>query len=529
MDLAEHYRASLTSARLLQDPELFLTDPRGFALRKASPLQRAIAWLIGTGEIPDRLWEVDDVRTAFGNARPEKSWEVDEMGILAGIRGGKTLMAAMAVTWATQHVNLDDGPGEHMVRGEIPRVSIVSVSKDQAETAFRYIKGAVEGSPALSQLMVGKPTADTITMRHPSGRPIEICVVAGSAAGSSLVGRWCAGVIFDEAPMMALGEGGVISLKDMATSVRLRMLKGAKILYIGSPWGNSGFIYDLFHQNFGREKPTALFIRAQGWMLNPNEWTPEKMEYAKRKDERAYRLNCLAEFMDPESAMYSSFSVDQAMAGRGVIKPPEDGKTYTASIDPGFSSNSWTFGIAETVDNVRYDVVYAHQWTGTGQSPLVAGEVFDEMLPTLHAYRCAGSVKTDQYAAAPLVEIALTRGIGLSPLTITKANKFKLYSSVGVRLDSGYLSLPPLPEMRQDILNVKKRITTDGVKVVLPETADGRHCDYAAMLALLVGDYLQSSAEATKQAKAAAVEDDDDVDWTPREEEEEYDNRDYDS
>jgi hypothetical protein len=512
----------------MQDPELLLTDPAGFALVNATPLQRAIAWLVGTGSVPLRFWEDADVRVAFGDVRPTGETLIDEFGIVAGIRGGKTLMAAMAVAWATQHVDLDTGPGANMVRGEVPRVSIVSVSKDQADTAFGYLRGAFEGSPALRPLLIGDPTADTIMVRHPSGRPIEICVVAGSKAGSSLVGRWCAGVIFDEAPLMALDEG-LVRLSEMATNVRPRMLAGARIMYIGSPWGNSGFIYDLFNQNFGKPNPTCTWVRARGWMLNPVAWTEENQARLKAKDERSYRLNCLAEFMDPESAMYASVSVDKAMARTELIRPPEPGKVYTAAIDPGFSSNSWTFVVAETEDNVRFDVVFATQWTGSGEAPLKAGDVFDEMLPTLVEYGCTGSVKTDQYAAPPLVEIALTKGIGLSPLTITKANKFKLYASVGVRLDSGYLSLPPIPEMRADLLNVKKRVTGDGIKAVLPETADGRHCDYAAALALLIGDYLESSQE-MKAGTPVQILDDDDVDesqvnWF---DDEPLDNRDYD-
>ena len=505
--LTQHYRSRLTASKLLSDPELLLTSPEGFGLVNATPLQRAIACVLKSNSMPDRLWADTTVQAAFGGYRPtaEEMGGIDELGIVAGIRGGKTLMASMGMVFASQNVDLEHGRGQHMVAGEVPRVSLVSVSVDQSEAAYNYIRGALTEKPALKHLLIGEPTVDTITVRHPTGRPIEICVVAGSKAGSSLVGRWCAGVIFDEAPLMALGEGGVRDIKDMVTNVRPRMLSGARIMYIGSPWGNSGFIYDLFHQSWGKRNPVTVFIKAQGDWLNPVAWSEAEQARVKAKDEKAYRLNFLAEFMDPESSMYSSVSVDNAMKRSEVVRPPDPTKTYTAAIDPGMSSNSWTFGIAETEDNVRYDVVLAKQWTGSGAAPLVAGEIFDEMLPDLLAYRCTGSVKTDQWAAMPLVEIALTRGIGLSPLTITKANKFKLYASVGVRLDSGYLSLPPIPEVRQDLLNVKKRITGDGVKVILPETADGRHCDYAAMLALLVGDYLQSSAEVMTKADAIAA------------------------
>lgn len=523
-DLVASYRARLSGNRLLSDPELLLTDPAGFGVTGATPLQRAIAWVMCSGYCPDRLWEHDDVREGFGGVRPGSS---NEMGVFAGIRGGKTLMAALAVVFATQNIDLTKGRGAHLVRGEVPRVSIVSVSKDQAQSAYNYIRGAIEGSPSLSPLLVGKPTVDTISLRHPSGREMEITVVAGSKGGSSLVGRWCAGVIFDEAPLMALEDDGLVNIRDMVTNVRPRMLSGAKILYIGSPWGNDGFIYNVCQENFGKPDQKVIVVRARGDKLNPVAWTPEEQQTLKDKDERSYRVNFLAEFMDPESAMYSSASVDAAQQRTELVLPPEPGKRYSAAMDPGTRGNAWTFGIAETEDNVRYNVVLVKQWRG-GSVPLVPSEVFEEMAVDLDAYSCKQSVNTDQWSVDALREIALQYGIGLSLTTITSANKTKRYESLRVRLDQRFLQLPPDPQVRSDLLNVKKRVSADGgFKVVLPETNDGRHCDYAAMLALLCGDYLQASAEATYKPSADDVlDDDDDVDWSEERDEEHVDNRD---
>jgi hypothetical protein len=522
------YRAKLTGSKLLNDPELLLTDPSGFGVVGATALQRAIAWVMCCGYCPDRLWAEPDVVEGFGGVRPGKS---NEMGVFAGIRGGKTLMAALAVVFATQNIDLSKGRGAHLVRGEVPRVSIVSVSKDQAQSAYNYIRGAVEGSPALAGLLVGRPTSDTITLRHPSGREMEICVVAGSKGGSSLVGRWCAGVIFDEAPLMALEDDGLVNIRDMVTNVRPRMLSGAKILYIGSPWGNDGFIYNVCQDNFGKADQKVIVVRARGDRLNPVAWTEEEQTLLREKDERSYRVNFLAEFMDPESAMYSSSSVDSAMKRSELVVPPEPGKRYTAAMDPGTRGNAWTFGIAETQDNVRYNVVLVRQWRG-GAVPLVPSEVFAEMAVDLEAYGCKESCKTDQWSVDAMRELALQHGIGLSLTTITAANKTKLYESVKVRLDEHLLELPPEPTLRSDLLNVKKRVSADGgFKVVLPETNDGRHCDYAAMLALLCGDYLQSSGEVMKAAASAQQkpDDPDDVDWTQvRDDDDEWtDNRDY--
>lgn len=509
-DAFASYRARLTQTNLLKDPELLLTDPSGFGVTTATVLQRAIAWVMCCGYCPDRLWDEPDVREAFGNVRPQG--KLNEMGVFAGIRGGKTLMAALAVVFFTQNVDLSQGRGAHLVRGEVPRVSIVSVSKDQAESAYNYIRGAVEGSPALRGLLSGTPTVDSLVLRHPSGREMEICVVAGSKAGASLVGRWCAGVIFDEAPLMSLEDDGLVNLRDMVTNVRPRMLTGSKILYIGSPWGNDGFVYKIFEDNFEKPDQKVVVVKARGDKLNPVAWTPEEQQLLLDKDERSYRVNFLAEFMDPESAMYSSRSVDAAMTRSEPVVPPTPGKKYSAAIDPGTRGNAWTFGIAETDDNVHYNVVYVQQWRG-GYTPLVPSEVFREMLPRLEEYGCRQSVRTDQWSVDALRELALQQGIGLSEITLTPKNRNKRYESLKVRLDEGLLELPPDPQVRSDLLNVKKRITTEGFKIVLPETTDGRHCDYAAMLALLAGDYLEASlAPGVLAVQPGRPKDDDDGD-----------------
>ena len=63
---------------------------------------------------------------------------------------------------------------------------------------FGHIVGRMMASPLLSKLILETPTADTLMVKHPSGRPVEIKVVAASKAGSSLVARWSAGG--DEVP-----------------------------------------------------------------------------------------------------------------------------------------------------------------------------------------------------------------------------------------------------------------------------------------------------------------------------------------
>jgi hypothetical protein len=81
-------------------------------------------------------------------------------------------------------------------------------------------------------------------------------------------------------------------------------------------------------------------------------------------------------------------------------------------------------------------------------------------------------------------------GILIAPIDITPKLKLNMYESLRTRLDAGMLELPPDPQLRTDLLNIRKKATSDSVKIDLKVTADGRHCDLGAMLALLCGRYL---------------------------------------
>lgn len=474
--------------RLTQSIESIFTSPFGFRVETATDVQRSICRVL-TGE---PVIDCADTRRAFGGVLPRK--RPKEICVLSGVRGGKTAIACATAIFSTQHVRLDVGSGKNMLPGEVPRVSIVSARTDLAEAAFGYIRGAVLASEPLKGLLFEEPTSDSIVLRHPSGTPIEIKVVAASRAGVTLVARWSAGVIFDEAPRMASEqEGYSVSLKEMIRNIRSRMLDGAPIMYIGSPWGQTGDVYDMVAAYEGKEEPPVLIVRATGPMMNPVHWTPERCEELRMLDPDSHKTDVLAEFRDPETALLTAASVDACTRHEPLVIEPEEGGVYTAFMDPGTRGNSWTFGIADTRDNMRFRVVLVMEWTGSSSEHLSPKAVFIEMKPVLEKYSVA-TVLTDQYAADALRDIARDLGISVSPITITPSLKLQMYESMRTRFDAGMLEVPAVPQLRSDLLGCKKRVTSNGLKIVLPVTADGRHCDYAAMLALLCGQYLAVTA-----------------------------------
>jgi len=486
----ESLRSRVKRLELFKSPVALLMEPDGFGLETATPVQQAVMWTLGKRDIPDELWADEAVQRVFGGARP-CAGSLEEVLLLSGVRGGKTFIAACAAFWMSQTVRLDTGSGMYMRPGEMPRVSIVSARLDQAQAAFRYLKGALTKQGPLNDVLVGDPLADSLVVRHPTGVPIEICVVATASAGTSLVARWCAGVIFDEAPRMASeGEGAVLSLEGMVEGVQSRMLDNALIMYIGSPVGPVGKVYKLFQSFFGKTDVVCA-IRARGPDMNPYYWTPERCEKLKRNPD-VYRTDVEALFRDLETAMYSSTSVEAAMRDEPKVVPYEEGRTYSASMDPGTRGNAWTLLIADTTDNLKTRVSLAMQWIGSQAEPLSPWDVLTEMKKILLEYRVV-TVKTDQFAVDFIRDIAFKIGFGIEHIPFTGKNRMGMYESVRLKLDAGYLELPRDDALRQDLLTVKKRVTTGDPKPILVETADGRHCDYAPALALLCGTYIAES------------------------------------
>ncbi|MDP9001757.1 MAG: hypothetical protein M3O46_16790, partial [Myxococcota bacterium] len=224
--------------------ERLLTHPSAFGLTSASPLQRAICRIadgLPLGKLADHV----DVIAAIGNVSALPQARPLELLILSGIRTGKSLLAAALAVRAALTCDLSQ-----LRPGEPVRVSVVSLTTDLARVVFEHLCGTVTSKPMLRALVVGSPTADTVDLRHPSGHVVEVKVVAGARAGASLVARWSAGVIFDEAPRMNGEEDGVVNFDDARRAALGRLLTGAQLVSIGSPWAPRGPVYEAVQEHW---------------------------------------------------------------------------------------------------------------------------------------------------------------------------------------------------------------------------------------------------------------------------------------
>lgn len=527
--------------------EELLTSKDGFGLETATLLQRAICNIIqGLPLTPKqavskpvrralggRKWlsqwlfnKADKQRAASGKKAPRRTSTsyarrlITDIVIVAAIRSAKSLLAAVTAIWDSQTVRV-----AHLADGEIPRFTVFSLSLDNARAVIAHLAGAL-GKKKLQHLLITKKeirewdehdpwrlaleegTDDSVVgrfvLRHPTGRPMEIRVVAGKRAGASGLSRWLFGVCADEATRMYGATDAVVNYTHMRDAVEGRLLPGAHFLTIGSPWQSDGPVYEMFQQDFGRKNPDRVVLVAAGPDMNPYWWTPERCRKLKRKNPQAYITDVLGRFADAEQGLVPSAVIEASTRPSPLIIQYEPGHDYRAAMDPGTRTNAWTLVVADCIrvpDIVlpsgevsswkrKKRVVYYCEWRGTSSTPLSPKAVLHESAQILAQYHLQWCY-TDQFAADANVDLASDVGLDLVVDEWTAQNKSQCALNLAAQMFAGLIEIPNDPQFKRDIRLVKKKPIQKGVQITLPQTPDGRHCDYFPPLMKCMNEWIQ--------------------------------------
>ena len=473
-----------------------------FGLATATPVQRAFLRIASGKPLGDLATHPDVVFAMGGEDGVAALFPgvPKELMLLSGIRVGKSLIAALLCVYWSQVADVSRlGPGE------IPRISILSIAKDNAIVILDHIIGRVSASAKLKSLIIGDPTKEEIVLRHPSGVPIEIRVVAGARAGATLVSRWSAGCVADEFPRW-VGEGeGVINWDDSRRAVLDRILPNCQFVSIGSPYAPVGPAYDAVQKYHGKPTQDAVLLKAPAWMLNPFYWTPEKIEESKR-DPDVHVTDCLADFASPEESLFNAVEIDSCVRKAPMFIAPDPALSYVAAMDPATRSNGWTLIIATKIGN-RKIVVRCEERRGTKLAPLKPREVMIDFASILADYGI-GTICSDQHLADAIKEIAQDLGLFFKQIDWQSRIQAKKYQSLKTRMALAEVELPPDPMLRNDLIQIRKRSTNNGVKIMLPNSSDGRHCDYAPALVMALSHYIDDKEpdELTEGQRQLALE-----------------------
>lgn len=481
--------AKLDWQKTLPSVEELLTSPDYFAIEKATPTQRAACRVLEGRPLGD-LWKYKRVRDAFRGVKPPEEAPFEFIW-LAAIRGAKSILAsAMAFRWAMT-VDLTGC----VVSDEI-RIPMVSVDKDKAAQTFNHLAATMQARPKFSQYLMKDPTDGSILLRRPDGFVVEILVTAGRRAGSSLVARWLAGCIFDECARMQGADDAIVNIETSRQAILGRIRPGGGIMYPSSPFQPDGPIYQWVEEKWGKPSADLVVMRAPGKSVNPEYWTDERAEQLKRRDFIAYKTDCLAEFADSEYSVFSAEDIDACSRASDAPIARQPLHNYTATMDPATRSNAWTLTVWTCVEGPpkpEYSVVLAKQWVPRGEK-LSPAKVLTEIADDVAEYGL-DTVYTDQWSVDALADLAAQipplpdgapRALQLVDETTTGMERYEGIKTLQLLIEERRLSLPRDPIVKQDLVRVKRRVTADGIKFVLPRPSggQGRHADYVPSLSL---------------------------------------------
>ena len=467
-------------AHVINKFETLLTHVDGFGLTTATPVQRAIARL-ADGQALGKFADDPGVIQAFGAVATWPDETPIEVGIICGVRCAKSMIAAAKAVHATQHVDCS-----RLHPGEIPRVSVISIKRDLAEPVLDHIRGHVHASAVLSSIFL-REDKDSITLKHPSGTPIEIMAVAAGKTGSSTAARWSAGVICDEAPRWEGIEESVINYDDIVGVARPRLLPGAQIFFIGSPWAPRGPVYRIVCESWGKPSVARVICWAPAQLMNPLEFTPKKCRALELADPTVYRRDVLAQFCEGSDGMFTPEILDPCIrTDEPNNLPPEPGARYVAATDPATRGDAWPLVICRQHPSGGIDVVYREQWRGTTKRPLSPDYVLGEIRTACQRYGL-GAVWADQYCGDALRDLAIQKGLMIHIEQTTVMRRVQQFDHLRALMQDRRLSIPDDPDMIADLRIIQRQTTQAAVSIVIPRTHDAggkRHADYAITLAL---------------------------------------------
>lgn len=476
--------------------EDLVTSPDGFGLVTATPLQRAICRLVEGRPLGDLL-DHPDVLEALGVASGDKLVDLHgspprDFFLIAGIRTFKSTLAAAGAIWASQKVDLS-----MLSAGEVPRFPILSLTKDNASVVMGHLLGALQ-RPRLRHLRIPEPASAGERWReilkesssdavfsswlwHPSGRPVDVSIVAGKRAGASAISRWLFGLCLDEAPRMLGAEDAVVNYSDTKKGARGRLLPGAQMWSIGSPYQPYGPVFDEVQEHWGEPTRQKVIVKAKGPSMNPIWWTPERCEELKREDPVTYQTDALAEFADVTETLFDQATINACTRKSPLYVPYTRTADYAAAMDPATRSNAWTLLICSRRGRQKR-VVYNRQWQGTPIEPLSPKLVLREIKEDLALYHLDW-VYSDQWSADAISDLAQEIGLKVVVEEWTEVEKTNCYLSLAKSMQAGYVEIPPDPQLHKDLKLTKRKPTNRGPSIQLTKTTDGRHCDYSPVLA----------------------------------------------
>lgn len=172
-----------------------------------------------------------------------------------GARSGKTWLGALRLLHLALVCNLAG-----LAAGEIAAAIIIAPDMRLARQALRYAIGAARAAASIARLIEAE-TADSLLLRRPDGRRVELVCLPAKRGGSAGRGRSLVGALMDESAFFYGDDGYTVNDVEVYRALAPRVLRDGQLMVLSTAWLESGLLHDLHTTNFGAPS-TALAAHA---------------------------------------------------------------------------------------------------------------------------------------------------------------------------------------------------------------------------------------------------------------------------
>ncbi|MFY9291727.1 MAG: hypothetical protein WAP03_13665 [Methylorubrum rhodinum] len=421
-----------------------LADPR--LLGGAIPGDSWLAWrTLLIASMGEAL--TDDERVLFttltGRER-EPLILVEELWAIVGRRGGKTRAAG---TLGAYVGTLCDHTG-YLATGERGVIPILAATGDQAGRAFMHVKGVLEGSPDLSEMLDGEPTQDTI--RLTSG----VDVVVRPANFRTIRSITAVAAICDEVAFWMI-EGTVNPDAEILNALRPALATtGGPLMVISSPHAKRGEVYKTHRRDYGPTGDPAILV-AKGPSRTFNPLLPQKtVDRAYARDAQVAAAEYGGEFRDDIAAFVTREIVEACISAgvreRGFISA----HSYFAFVDPsGGVNDSMTLAIAHREGEAA--VLDAVRERKPPFSPEATTADFCALLKTYGITEVTGDRYAGEYPREQFRKHGITYNVAEKP-------RSDLYKDLLPALNSRQVDLLDLEPIVTQLCALERRVARGG-------------------------------------------------------------------
>ena len=474
----------MTILDAMRDPKLFLPWFKPGLLRGDSwkPWRSYLCALFGLPFEDEDAFEIFKRHTGR-TVRPGGPF--GEAFAICGRRAGKTLILALIVVYCAAFKDYSSVS----VAGETLAAMLLASDRKQAAIALRYVEAFFDKVPMLRQMVIGR-TVESISLSN------GVTILVGTSDYRAVRGYTLVCCVCDEICFWPSGDVETLN----AIRPALSTIPGSILLASSSPYAQTGLVWEVFREGYGKDDSPILVWRAKTRAMNSN--VPRAViAAAYLRDPASASAEYGAQFRTDVSSFIPQAIVQSRVVPGRLELPPNRDVSYYGFTDPsGGSSDAFTLAIAHAEAEVAVlDVLREIQ------PPFSPENVVSEFAATLKKYRCF-EVTGDKYAGNFPRELFQKQGISYK---VAEHTRSELYLEVLPGLMSDRVRLLDNKRLVSQLCGLERRVGRSGKDSV--DHSPGSHDDLsnsaagALVLALATSSGILGLIEFDKLEAAAKL------------------------